>query len=59
MSLEIYYNRPYQINEPESLQNIIIKHVCYNIKSTYPKKIITPILYQHAKRFVPYTSECE
>ena len=53
------YDRPYQINEPESLQNIIIKYVCYNIKSRYPKKIISLILYNHTKRFVPYTSECE
>ena len=38
MSLQIEYRRPYQINEPESLQNIIIKYVCYNIKWMYPKK---------------------
>ena len=44
MSLEIEYNRPYQIYEPESLQNIIIKYVCYNIKWMYPKKIITLFL---------------
>ena len=59
MTLEVYYDRPYQINEPESLQNIIIKYVCYNIESRYPKKIITPILYKHAKMFIPYTSERE
>ena len=59
MSFETYYDRPYQINEPESLQNIIIKYVCYNIKSRYPKNIITTILYKHTKMFVPYTSECE
>ena len=59
MSLEIYKDRPYQINEPESLQNIIINYVCYNIKWMYPKKITTLILYNHAKLFVPYTSECE
>ena len=53
------YDRPYQINEPESLQNIIIKYVCYNIKSMYPKIIITNILYNHAQMFIPYTSECE
>ena len=59
MSLEIEYNRPYQINEPESLQNIIMKYVCYNIKWMYPKKIITLFLYEHTQMFVPYTSECE
>ena len=59
MSLEIEYNRPYQIYEPESLQNIIIKYVCYNIKWMYPKKIITLFLYKHNSMFVPYTSECE
>ena len=37
----------------------MVKYVCYNIKSMYPKKIITPILYKHAKMFVPYTSDCE
>ena len=59
MSLEIYYNRPYQANEPGNLQNIVIKHDCYNIKWMYPKKIITLILFNHTKMFVPYTSECE
>ena len=37
MSLEIYYDRPYQINEPESLQNIKINYEHRNIKSMYPK----------------------
>ena len=59
MSLEIYYDRPYQINEPESLQISIIKYVIHNINSRCPKKIITPIFYKHAQMFVPYTSECE
>ena len=59
MSLETYYERSYQINEPESLQNIIIKNVQRNIKSMYPEKIIHTILYKHGQMFVPYTSECE
>ena len=59
MSFEIYYDRPYQIHDPESLQNFIIKHVCYKIKWMYPKKIITSLLYKHIQMFVPYTSECE
>ena len=59
MSLQVEYERPYQRNEPESLQNIIIKYVRYNIKSMYPEKIIHSILKEHAKKFVPYTSECE
>ena len=58
MSLEIYYDRPYQINQPESLQNIKINYVHRNIKSMYPKNIITSILYKHMQIFVPYTSEC-
>ena len=31
MSLETEYQRPYQRNEPESLQKNIIKHVRYEI----------------------------
>ena len=38
MSLEIEYERPYQRNEPESLQTIFIKNVRFNIKSIYPQK---------------------
>ena len=59
MSLETYYDRPYQINGRENLQNTIIKYTCYIIKSRYPKNIITTILYKHTKMFVPYTCECE
>ena len=59
MSLEIYYYRLYQINEPESLQNFIIKYVRHNIKPRCPKKIITATFYKHAQMFGPYTSECE
>ena len=58
MSLEIYYDRPYQINEPESMQNIKIIYVHRSIKSMYPKKINTSILYKHMEIFIPYTSEC-
>ena len=59
MSLEIEYERPYQRNEPESLQNIIIKDVRFNIKSRYPQKTIDSFLDKHAKIFVPYTADCE
>ena len=44
MSFEIYYDRPYQMNEFESLQNIKINYVHRNIKSLYPKNLITSIL---------------
>ena len=40
MSLEREYERPYQRNESERLQNNIIKFVRYNIKSKYPEKNI-------------------
>ena len=58
MSLEIYYDRPYQIYEPESLENINIKYVSRNNKSMYPKNIINSILYKHIQIIIPYTSEC-
>ena len=58
MSLEKYYDRPNQINEPESLQNIKINYVRRNIKSMYPKNIITSIVYKFMQIFIPYTSEC-
>ena len=58
MSLEVYYDRPYQINKPESLQNIKMDYIYRNIKSMYPKNIITSILYKHMQIFIPYTSEC-
>ena len=38
MALEVEYERLYQRNEPESLQNIIRKYIRYNIKSMYPEK---------------------
>ena len=58
MSLQIEYDRPYQIYEPESLQNIKINYVRRNIKSMYPKNIITSIITNHILIFMPYTSEC-
>ena len=58
MSLEIFYDRPYQINQPESLQNIKIIYVRRNIKSMYPKNAFKSILYNHMKIFIPYTAEC-
>ena len=59
MSLEIEYERPYQRNEPESLQKCILKYDRYNIKSMYPEKINSSILDKYAKFFVPYTADCE
>ena len=57
MVLEIEYERLFQRNEPESLQKFIIKFVRYNIKSTYPAKIIYSILDKYIKKFVTYTGE--
>ena len=59
MRLEVEYERLYQRNEPESLQNIIIKYVRYNIKSMYPGKKFHSILEEHLKKFLPYSGECE
>ena len=42
MILKTEYIRLYQKNEPENLQNIIKKHVRYNIKSKYPQKKLIP-----------------
>ena len=47
MSLKVEFERPYQRNEPESLQNIIIKYVRYTIESMYPEKILHSILDEH------------
>ena len=58
MNLEVEYERPYQIYEPESLQNIKINYVHRNIKSMYPKNKITSSLLKHMKIFIPYTCEC-
>ena len=44
MSLEVEYERPYQRNEPENLQNIILRGYFYNIRSMYPEKLIRTIL---------------
>ena len=58
MSLDIIYNRPYQISEPENLQNIKLNYVYYTIKVMYPKKLISNTLLNHMRIFVPYTCEC-
>ena len=52
MTLEVEYERPYQRNEPESLQNIILKGYFCNIRAMYPEKLITRILLKHKKLFV-------
>ena len=59
MSLEVEYERPYQRNKPESLQNIILKGYFYNIRSIYPEKLIRTILLKHQEKFVRYASDCE
>ena len=59
MSLEVEYERPYQRNEPESLQNFILNGYFYNIRSLYPEKLIRTILLKHQEKFVRYVAECE
>ena len=59
MSLVVEYERPYQRNEPESLQNIILKAYLYNIRSMYPEKLIRTIILKHKEKFVHYAAECE
>ena len=59
MSSEVEYERPFQRNEPESLQNIILKGYFYNIRSMYPDKLIRTILLKHQEKFVRYVAECE
>ena len=59
MSLEVEYERPYQRNEPESLQNIILKGYFYNIRSMYPEKLIRTILLKHQEKYSRYAAECK
>ena len=59
MSLKVEYERPYQRNEPESLQKIILKDYFYNIRSMYPEKLIRTILLKHNEKFVRCITECE
>ena len=59
MSLEVEYERPYQINEPESLQNIILKGYFYNIRAMYPEKLTRTIILKHKEKFDRYAAECE
>ena len=59
MNLEVKYEKPYQRNEPESLQNIILKGFFYNITAMCPEKLITRILLKHKEKFVRYAAECE
>ena len=44
------YERPYQKNEPESLQKIILKGYFYNIRSMYAEKLITTILLKISRK---------
>ena len=59
MSLQIEYERPYQRNEPETLQNIILKVYFNNIRAMHPEKLIRTILLKHKEKFVRYATECE
>ena len=59
MSLIVEYERPYQRNEPENLQNIILKGYFYNIRSMHPEKIIRKIILKHKEKFIHYAAECE
>ena len=59
MSLEVEYERPYQRNEPESLENIMLKGYFYNIRSMYPEKLIRKILSKHHEKLVRYVAECK
>ena len=59
MSFEVEYERPYQRNEPESLQNFILKGFYYNIRSMYPDNLIRTILLRHNEKFVRYVAECD
>ena len=59
MSLEVEYERPYQRNERETLQNFILKGYFYNNRSMYPEKLIRKILLKHQEKFVRYAAECE
>ena len=59
MSLEKEYERPYQRNEPESLQFFNMKYVRYNNILLYPEKKVHSILEKLVKKFVPYSGECE
>ena len=59
MSLEVEYERPYQRNESESLQNFILRGYFYNIRAMYPEKLIRTILLKHQEKFVCYAAECE
>ena len=58
MSLEVEYERPYQRNEPQSLQNIILRAYLNNIRYMYPEKLIRTILLKHQEKFVRYAAEC-
>ena len=59
MALQVEYERPYQRNEPESLQNIFLKGYFYNIRSMYPENLIRIISLKHQEKFVRYAAECE
>ena len=59
MSLIVEYERPYQRNEPESLQNIILKGYFYNIRVMYPEKLISSIILKYKEKFDYYAAECK
>ena len=52
------YERPYEIHEPESLQNIKKSYIHRNIKCMYPKTIITSTIDKHLQIFDFFICEC-
>ena len=59
MRLETEYFRPSGLNQPDNLQNFIMKYVRYNIKWLYLQKLFDSILDEHRHMFVLYSTECE
>ena len=59
MSLEVKYERPYQRNESENLQNFILKGYFYKFRAMYPEKLIKSIFIKHKEKFVCYAAKCE
>ena len=59
MVLEIEYCGPIGSNQPENLQNLIIKVVSQIFKSTYRQKMFDSNLDNHGQMFDPYSADCE
>ena len=46
------------IEEDENLQNIKINYEFFNIKTKYPRKLITKTLVNHQKKFINFICFC-